>query len=104
MIRTGGFGLCLVLVVDYKLLGFDLLLGFDAIKKLGGVCVTCNGTVSFPQLDRPMCAAISINKPDFNARYDKNRMIWVVSRKWSGDQSPATLKNRLTEYLALKQL
>lgn len=39
-----------VLVVDGKLLGFDLLLGFDVINTLGGVCVTSNGSVSFPQL------------------------------------------------------
>ena len=33
-----------VLVVDKKLLVFDLLLGFDVIKKLGGVYVTSDGT------------------------------------------------------------
>ena len=36
-----------VLVVDRKLLGFDLLLGFDIIKKLGGVYMTRDRTVSF---------------------------------------------------------
>ena len=68
-----------ILVVDEKLLGFDLLLGFDIIKKLGGICVTSDGTVSFPQFDQPLCAAITINKPDFHAEYDQNSRIWVVT-------------------------
>ena len=59
-----------VLVTDGKLLGFNLLLGFDIIKKLGGVYMTRDGMVSFPQLDRPVCAAITINKPDFHAEFD----------------------------------
>ena len=56
-----------VLVADGKLLGFDLLLGFDIIKKLRGVYMTRDGTVSFPQLDRLVCLAITIDKPDFHA-------------------------------------
>ena len=52
-----------VLVMDGKLLGFNLLLRFDAIKKLGGVCVTSDGTVSFSQLDRNLCTAITITEP-----------------------------------------
>ena len=72
-----------VLVADGKLLGFDLLLGFDIIKKLGGVYTTRDGTVSFPQLNRPVCAAITIDKPDFNAEFNQNKKIWVGSWKWS---------------------
>ena len=68
-----------VLVTDRKLLGFDLLLGFDIIKKLGGVYMTRNGMVSFPQLDRPVCTGITIDKPDFHAEFDQNKKIWVVS-------------------------
>ena len=78
-----------VLVVDEK-----LLLRFDAIKKLGGICMTSNGTVNFPQLDQPLRAAITINKPGIYTEYDQNWRIWVVSRKWSNNQLPATLKNR----------
>ena len=69
-----------VLVADGKLLGFNLLLGFDIIKKLGGVYMTKDGMVSFPQLDRPVCTAIAIDKPDFHAEFDQNKkimeMIW----------------------------
>ena len=67
-----------VLVVNNKLLGFNLLLRFDAIKKVGGVYVTSDRTISFPQFDRPLCAAITTNEPLFYAEHDQNRRIWVV--------------------------
>ena len=89
-----------VLVADRKLLGFDLLLGFDIIKKLGGVYMTRDEMVSFPQLDRPVCTAIAIDKPDFHAEFDQNKKIWVVSE----NQTPLKLENKATEYLVAKQL
>ena len=46
-----------IVVVGRDLLGFDLLLGLDAIKQLGGVTVTGAGEVMFPQCNRPNCAA-----------------------------------------------
>ena len=67
------------LVVDDKLLGFNLLLQFDTIKKLGCVCMTSDGTVSFPEPEQPFGTVITISKPDFHAEYDQNRRIWVVS-------------------------
>ena len=76
-------------VVDRKLLGFDLLLGFDVIKKLGGVCVISDGTVSFPKLNRSLFASITINELDFHEVYDENWRILVVPWKWSGYQLPA---------------
>ena len=93
-----------VLVADGKLLEFDLLLGFDIIKKLGGVYMTRDGTVSFPQLDRPVCAAVAIDKPDFHAEFDQNKKIWFVSWKWSENQTPPELENKAAEYLVPKQL
>ena len=64
-----------VLVADGNLLGFDLLLGFDIIKKLGGVYMTRDGTLSFPQLDRHVCTTITIDKPHFYAEFDQNKKI-----------------------------
>ena len=93
-----------VLVVDGDLLGFDLLLGLDTIKQLGGVTVTGAGEVTFPQCDKPYCAAITITKPDFNAEYDKITQRWTASWKLVGDQPPVTLRNRLAEYPALAQI
>ena len=87
-----------VLVVDGALLGFDLLLGLDVIKQLGGVIVTSTGDVNFPQSSEPFCAAIRISEPDFCAEYDARKRIWTASWKWSDNQPPAALKNRLAEY------
>lgn len=50
-----------VLVIDWKLLVYDSLLGADIIKRL-----------DFPQLDRPLCTTI-INETNFYAVYDLNR-------------------------------
>ena len=93
-----------VLVTDGKLLGFDLLLGFDIIKKLGGVYMTRDGMVSSSQFDRPVCVAITFDKPDFHAEFDQNKKIWVVSWKWSENQTPPELENKAAEYLVPKQL
>ena len=91
-----------VLVADGKSLGFDLLLSFDIIKKLGGVYMTRDGMVSFPQLDRPVCVAITIDKPDFHAEFDQNKKIGVVSWKWSENQTTPELENKAAEYLVPK--
>ena len=82
------------LVVGGHLLGFDLFLGLDTIKQLGGVTVTCAGGVTFLQCDRPNCAAITITEPDLNAEYDEITQRWIASWKWAGDQPPVTLTNR----------
>ena len=62
------------------------------------------GEVRFPQLERLMCAAITLDKPDFNAKYDKAKCVCTASWKWSSDQPPVSLKNRLTEYPTPKRL
>ena len=58
------------LVVDKQLLGFDILLGINAIKELSGVYLTESGEAHFGGLNR--CAAISINEPDFSVTYDRS--------------------------------
>ena len=55
------------LVVDKQLLGFDLLLGIDAIKELGGVYLTESGEARFGGLNR--CAGLSIDELDFMKKY-----------------------------------
>ena len=55
-------------------------------------------------IDRPVCAAITIDKPDFHAEFDQNKKIWVVSWKWSKNQTPPELGNKAAEYLVPKQL
>ena len=67
------------LVVDKQLLGFDLLLGIDAIKLLGGVYLKESGEARFGGLNR--CTAISINEPDFSMTYDRRNKEWTASWK-----------------------
>ena len=62
------------------------------------------GEVKFLQHERLMCAAITLDKPDFHAEYDEAKYVWTASWKWSGDQPPVSLKNRLSEYPAPKRL
>ena len=59
-----------VLVVHGKPLGFDLLLGVNMIKALGGVVVGPTGSVQLGDRRTTRCAVISINEPDFTATFD----------------------------------
>ena len=60
--------------------------------------------VRFPQRERLMCAAITLDEPDFHAEYDEAKRIWTASWKWSSDRLPVSLKNRLSEYPTPKRL
>ena len=64
------------LVVDKQLLGFDLLLGINAIKELSDVYLTESGKAHFGGLNR--CAAISIDKLDFTVTYDCSNKEWTA--------------------------
>ena len=57
------------LVVHERPLDFDLLLGYDAIKALGGVLITGSGTVKFCG-EAPVCAALKIDRPDFSVEFN----------------------------------
>ena len=59
-----------MLVVRGKPLGFDLLLGINAINALGGIVVEPTGSVQLGDRRTTRCAAISINQPDFTANFD----------------------------------
>ena len=92
------------LVVDGDLLGYNLLLGLNVIRQLGGMAMSNTGKVRFPQRERLMCAAITLDEPDFHAEYDEAKHVWTASWKWSGVQPPVSLKNRLSEYPTPKRL
>ena len=87
-----------VLIVDSQLLGFDLLLGIDIIKALGGVRIDGRGEAHFSEAGAPLCAAIKLEEPDFSAEFDQHTKSWTVSWKWSGDQPPERLRNTVPEY------
>ena len=92
------------LVVDGDLLGYDLLLGLNAIRQLGGMAMSDTSEVRFPQRERLMRAAINLDEPDFHTDYDEAKHVWTASWKWSSDQPPVSLKNRLSEYPTPKRL
>ena len=87
-----------VAVRALALFGYDLLLGLNAIRQLGGMTMSATGEVKFPQRERLMCAAITLDEPDFHAEYDEAKRVLTASWKWSGYQPPVSLKNRLSEY------
>ena len=93
-----------VWIVDRELLGFDLLLALDAIQLLREMSLTTTSKVKFPQCDKPTRAAITINEPNFSAEFDETNRRWTTSWKWAGDQPPAMLKNRPSEYPASADL
>ena len=92
------------LVVDRELLGYDLLLVLDGITQLGGMVMSGTGEVRFPPHRVPICAAITLDEPDFHAEYDEGKQIWTASWKWFGNQPLVSLKNRLLEYSTPKRL
>ena len=66
-----------VLVVRGKPLGFDLLLGIDTIKALGGMVVGPTGS------------------------FNHWSQAWTVAWKWSEGHTPEALDNRVAEYLVV---
>ena len=66
---TGSLTHVKTLAVHEKPLNFDLLLGYDAVKALGGVLITQMGTVNY-QKEASMYAALKIDKPDLSFKFD----------------------------------
>ena len=87
-----------VLVVRGKPLGYDLLLGIDAIRALGGVAVWPSGQIRIGGGLVPTCVAITINKPDFTVTVDQQSRAWIAVWKWSEDRAPEGLDNGVSEY------
>lgn len=87
-----------VVVVDSPLLGFDMLIGMDAIKMLGGVRIDQFGGAIFSWTQLCACAAIRIEEPDFSAEFDEQTRVWTALWKWSSNQPPSGLTNKVPEY------
>ena len=68
-----------VLVVNSKPLGFDLLLGMDVIKKLGGVHFDEGGKAYFAEAAHILGATIELEQPDFRAYFDQRSKSWTIS-------------------------
>ena len=87
-----------MLVVHGKPLGFDLLMGIDAIKALGGMVVGPTGSVQLSNKEIVKGAAISINEPDFTATFSHRSQAWTVAMKWSAERAPKALDNMVADY------
>ena len=70
-----------VLVVNSSLLSFDMLLGMDIIRLLGGVRIDQSGNVIFSRTGPHACAAIRMEEPDFSAEFNEKTRAWTVSWK-----------------------
>ena len=91
------------LKTNSKPLGFDLLLGMDVIKKLDGVHIDEGGKAHFAEAAHTLGATIELEQPDFHAEFDQRTKSWTVSWKWSGNQPPEKLYNRVPEYTILQE-
>ena len=87
-----------VLVVNSSLLGFDMLLGMDIIRMLGGVRIDQSGNVIFSRTGPHAWGAIRIEEPDFSAEFNEKTRAWTASWKWSGNQPPNSPMNKVPEY------
>ena len=68
-----------MLVIRGKPLGFNLLLGIDAIKALGDMVVGPTGSVQLGNKEIVKCEAISINEPDFATTFNHQSRVWTVA-------------------------
>ena len=93
-----------MLVVCGKPLGFDLQLGINAIKALGGMVVGPTGLVQLGNKGIVKCAAISINELDFTATFNHQSQAWTVAWKWLEGCTPEALDNRVVEYLVAAEI
>lgn len=82
-----------VLVVDSQLLSFNLFIGMDVIKMLGGVSIN-KFSENISKMNPFICTAIKLEEPDFSTDFDYRTGLW----KCSGDQPPNNLTNRIPEY------
>ena len=87
-----------VLEVNSKPLGFNLLLGMNVMKKLGGMHIDEGGKAHFAEVAHTLGATIKLEQPDFCTEFDQSNKSWTVSSKWSGDQPPEKLYNRKPEH------
>ena len=87
-----------VLVVNSSLLGFGMLIGMDIIRMLGEVHINQSGDANFSRTEPHACTTIRIEEQDFSTKFNEQTKAWTVSWKWSGNQPPKRLMNKVPEY------
>ena len=69
------------------------------MKKLGGVHIDEGGKAHFAEVVHTLGATIELEQLDFFCtEFDQRTKSWRVSWKWSDDQPPEKLYNRVQEY------
>jgi ribonuclease HI len=100
-VRAGGGGdvSAQVFVVDFRPLGFDCILGMNAISALGGVTIIDPKTVIFRACNEEACATGLYDKrEDFTVSFDEVSKQWTVSWNWCDGREPEGLANQVAEY------
>ena len=102
-------------VLPVKPFGFPCIMGLDATDNLGGVTVRSDRTVQFGVQEvcaglvaqrEELCASprahvasrLIVEECDFSASFDSTSKEWTMGWKWSGDQEPGLLKNKMEGY------
>ena len=97
LLTNGGGHAIVNIVACERLLGYDLLIGIDAIRALGGITVTPAGDAKLGG-GKEACAALCVNEPDFDASFDYNEKIWTARWKWTRKKASTLLCNQIAEY------
>ena len=71
-----------VLVSRERPHGYNLLIGIDAIRTLGGITFTPPRDMKLGG-GKEACAALCVDELDFNASLDHNERIWTAMWKWT---------------------
>ncbi|KFD58278.1 hypothetical protein M513_01041 [Trichuris suis] len=91
-----------VIVTAKKPLGFDFILGMNAIMAFGGVSVGPRGYVRFGAKRKEVCAAdvvsIKMDEKDFVLTFNPLTRCWTAAWKWSDSKGPDVLRNKIKEY------
>ena len=75
--RCRGHAILNVLVAHERALGYNLLIGIDTIRVLGGVTIIPAGDVKLGG-GKEACAALCVDEPDFDASFNHNELIWTA--------------------------
>ena len=86
-----------ILVSHERPLGYDLLIGTDAIQALGGVMITPARDVKLGG-GKEAFGALCDEEPYFDASFNHNERIWTTRWKWTLNNTPTLLSNQIAEY------
>ena len=95
--RKGNCAELNILVVREKPLGYNLLIGIDAIWALGGIEVMTTRDVQLVRKCKS-CEAIMIEELDFCATFNHKEKAWTARWKWTRNKAPNQLHNTIMEY------